>query len=82
MSDRRGLRDVVAVVSRVSAIINEELTYRGYRLDDLAAFATFEEVVYLLWFGELPSHNALAALQDRLQLGQPLDGRLAQSLIA
>lgn len=71
MSDRRGLRDVVAVESRISAIIDEELTYRGYQLEDLVAFATFEEVTHLLWFGELPTRDALAAFRARLAASPP-----------
>jgi hypothetical protein len=31
------------------------LLYRGYTIEDLAANASFEEVVYLLWFGKLPA---------------------------
>ncbi len=31
------------------------LTYRGYDIDDLAEHARFEEVAYLLLYGELPN---------------------------
>lgn len=31
------------------------LTYRGYAVQDLAAHCSFEEVAYLLWYGELPN---------------------------
>ncbi len=53
------------------------LTYRGYTIEDLAANAKFEEVAYLLLYGELPSQaqldtyieklNALRALPDELK---------------
>ena len=31
------------------------LTYRGYRINDLAEYARFEEVAYLLLYGKLPT---------------------------
>ena len=35
------------------------LTYRGYSISDLAPHATFEEVAYLLLYGQLPNRNDL-----------------------
>ena len=43
------------------------LTYRGYDISDLAAGASFEEVAYLIFFGELPNADELAAYKARLQ---------------
>lgn len=42
------------------------LTYRGYGIDDLAANATFEEVAYMLLYGELPSQKQLTAYTARI----------------
>ena len=42
------------------------LTYRGYGIDDLAANAQFEEVAYMLLYGELPSKAQLAAYINKL----------------
>jgi citrate synthase len=42
------------------------LTYRGYGIDDLAANAQFEEVAYMLLYGELPSKSQLADYIDKL----------------
>jgi len=42
------------------------LTYRGYTIEDLAANASFEEVAYMLLYGELPKADALAAYEQRL----------------
>ena len=42
------------------------LTYRGYDIHDLAAHSTFEEVAYLLVYGELPTIRQLQAYRDRL----------------
>ncbi|MFT4800084.1 MAG: 2-methylcitrate synthase [Candidatus Azotimanducaceae bacterium] len=42
------------------------LTYRGYGIDDLAANATFEEVAYMLLYGELPTQQQLTAYTARI----------------
>ncbi|MYD97337.1 MAG: 2-methylcitrate synthase [Gammaproteobacteria bacterium] len=43
------------------------LTYRGYGIDDLAEAATFEEVAYLLLYGELPNDTQLTAYRKKLK---------------
>ena len=64
----RGLEGIVAVESSISHVDGEraELIYRGYHIDDLVEHATYEEVVHLLFFGELPSQNELADFRRRL----------------
>src|SRR5712691_5815447 len=54
---KAGLEDVVVSTSDICFIDGREgrLVYRGYDVDDLAAHSTFEEVVYLLWHGALPT---------------------------
>jgi len=42
------------------------LSYRGYDINELAPNATFEEVVYLLWEGRLPTQAELAAFREEL----------------
>ncbi|MDA3922082.1 MAG: 2-methylcitrate synthase [Salinisphaera sp.] len=42
------------------------LTYRGYLIEDLAAHAEFEEVAYLMLYGELPTQAQLADYKQRL----------------
>ncbi|ROO32966.1 bifunctional 2-methylcitrate synthase/citrate synthase [Salinisphaera orenii] len=42
------------------------LTYRGYLIEDLAAKAEFEEVAYLMLYGELPTQSQLDAYKQRL----------------
>jgi 2-methylcitrate synthase len=42
------------------------LTYRGYTIEDLAANAKFEEVAYMLLYGQLPTQDALAGYEARL----------------
>jgi citrate synthase len=62
----RGLEGVVACSTAISTIAGTTLLYRGYTIEDLAANATFEEVVHLLWFGELPTGEELARFQREI----------------
>lgn len=66
MTATKGLEGIVATTSSVSSIIDGVLTYRGYNIDDLAEKATFEEVVYLLWYGKLPNRSELDRLMKEL----------------
>ncbi len=43
------------------------LTYRGYDVQDLAENCQFEEVAYLIFFGELPTSEQLAAYKAKLK---------------
>ncbi len=63
-----GLEGVVVAQTKLSAIDGEkgELIYAGYDIDDLARNSTFEEVVYLLWNGKLPSGAELDSLKREL----------------
>ncbi|MBV9599984.1 MAG: citrate synthase, partial [Chloroflexi bacterium] len=56
------LKDVIAAPTAICTIdgIAGKLIYRGYTIEDLAAHTTFDEVVYLLWEGELPNKQQLA----------------------
>lgn len=56
-----GLRGVVAAQSSIGDVNGEQgiLIYQGYDIHDLAEHSTFEEVVYLLWNGRLPTQSEL-----------------------
>src|SRR5712692_4700831 len=58
---KAGLEDVVVSNSEICFIDGHKgrLIYRGYDVDDLVAHSTFEEVVFLLWQGHLPSRKEL-----------------------
>ena|SRR5690625_3104725 len=66
MTSSKGLEGVVATQSSISSIIDDQLTYVGYRIDDLAEHASFEEVVYLLWNLKLPNETELAAFKKEI----------------
>ena len=63
-----GLAGVVAGESGISTVgvAGKGLNYRGYSIDDLAAHAGFEEVAYLLHYGQLPTKCELATYIQRL----------------
>jgi citrate synthase len=64
----RGLEGVVAAETRLCDLDgkNGRLAYCGYNIDDLARRASFEEVAYLLWHGELPAHAELDRFKTEL----------------
>ncbi len=63
-----GLAGVVAGESGIATVglKGKGLNYRGYSIDDLAAYASFEEVAYLLHYGQLPTKTELATYINRL----------------
>jgi citrate synthase len=69
-----GLEDVVATASAICYLDGQNgvLAYCGYDIHDLARFATFEEVCYLLWHRRLPSRAELGDLQSQLAAARPL----------
>ena len=58
---KRGLKDVYFDTTEASFIDGDvgKLLYRGYNIHDLAEKATFEEIVYLLLYGDLPNQRQL-----------------------
>lgn len=70
----KGLAGVVIDESRMSYIDGEagKLLYAGYRIEDLAAKAKFEEVVYLLWHDKLPNQAELEDLRKDIAVHAPL----------
>ena len=62
-----GLAGVLADDTAVSKVMPEinSLTYRGYKVQDLATACRFEEVAYLIWNGELPTQSQLDAFNAK-----------------
>jgi citrate synthase len=70
-----GLEGVVAAETAISEVdgANGRLIYRGgYLIEDLAPSASYEEVAYLLWHGELPNKTELEALRKQLAASRTL----------
>ncbi|MBF0265230.1 MAG: citrate synthase [Gammaproteobacteria bacterium] len=69
MAERvRGLAGVPATESEISDIdgANGILMYRGYPIEDLAKYSTFEETTLLLLDGKLPSAESLKYFSEQL----------------
>jgi citrate synthase len=64
----KGLEDVVAAQTAISDIDGKlgKLWYVGYSIDDLAESSTFEEVVYLLHNGGLPTQGELDEVTEQM----------------
>ncbi|MEM9382352.1 MAG: citrate/2-methylcitrate synthase [Planctomycetota bacterium] len=63
-----GLAGIPAAESSVSFIDGQAgvLEYRGYAIEDLSAHSTYEEVAWLLLYGELPTADELSAFRADL----------------
>ncbi|MHB0965047.1 MAG: 2-methylcitrate synthase [Chloroflexi bacterium] len=63
------LSGVVAGNTAICSVgtLGHDLRYRGYDINDLAEFATFEEVAYLLVHGELPVKSELDRYRRKLK---------------
>ena len=61
---KKGLLGIVVDETTVSHVVPElsALTYRGYKVQDLCDKCDFEEVAYLVLYGELPSKKQLKKL--------------------
>ncbi len=71
MDVKDGLKDVIATetsISRIELLDGKAvLEYRGYNIHELAQNSTYEEVAYLLLFGELPSKSELELFTEELK---------------
>jgi citrate synthase len=67
MTVRLGLEGVIALRSKISRVDEKGiLEYRGYNIDDLAKYSSYEEVAYLLWYECLPNKVELEAFSEDL----------------
>ncbi|WP_251942805.1 citrate synthase [Staphylococcus sp. Marseille-Q5304] len=73
---KKGLEGVIAAETKVSSIIDSQLTYAGYDIDDLAQNAEFEEVIFLLWHYRLPNKEELQDLKEKLHEYMTLNPRV------
>ena len=77
---RRGLREVYIDRSQVSFIDGKlgKLLYRGYDIHDLADKSSFEETIYLLLYGSLPTRGQLDAFDEELKANRTLPDEITQ----
>jgi citrate synthase len=66
-----GLEGVIAGETAISTV-EGGLSYRGYFVGDLAEKVTFDEVAYLLLYGDLPKAAELKSFRDRVGMARRL----------
>ena len=78
----KGLAGAVVADTELSLVDGAigQLIYRGYDIKDLGANACFEEVVYLLWHGELPNKSQLDTFRAALVSKRQLPADVLQTL--
>jgi len=80
MSDevKYGLAGVLADDTSISKVMPEinSLTYRGYKVQDLATACDFEETAYLIWNGDLPTKGQLVGFKNAELKERGLSGDL------
>ena len=62
----RGLEGVIATTTAICSVSDNFLQYRGYRIEELAGKAEYEEVAYLLLNGDLPNKQELRDFKAEL----------------
>ena len=74
----RGLMNVYMDTTESSFIDGEigKLLYRGYDIHDLAEKSTFEEIIYLVLYGELPTSSQLAELDGFLRANRRIPNEI------
>jgi citrate synthase len=77
-----GLEGIVVSESRICFVdgVEGRLLYQGYDIHDLAEHASFEEVAYLLWHGDLPSAAQLEQLKRDLAQARALPAPVMAAL--
>ncbi len=76
--NQKGLAGIVVGQTSISTVeaSGSGLFYRGYAIEDLAEHASFEDVAYLLIYGELPNKSELEHYRKKLQSMRKLPNAL------
>lgn len=77
-----GLRGIPVADTKISVVdgVQGKLQYRGFSIQDLAGQATFEEVIHLLLYGNLPSRSRLDLFSSRLRKARALEPGVLNTL--
>jgi len=79
-----GLDGLVVAQTQLSSVNGTEgiLTYRGYNINDLAEKVQFEEIIYLLWYGSLPTRSQLDDLTSKARKHRQISDDVANTIAA
>jgi citrate synthase len=77
-----GLRGITVADTKICAIDSEngKLIYRGYDIDELAQYSTFEETAYLLLYESLPTKKELEIFREALASERKLPAGITRHL--
>ena len=80
----KGLEGIVVAETNTSLVDGQNgvLIYGGYKIEDLAENALFEDVVFLLWNGRLPKADELEAIRHDIAVGAALPQGIVDMLKA
>ena len=82
MMESEGMKDLIACQTRISAIVDDQLSYAGYNISELMDNeASFEEVIYLLWNLHLPNQKELADFTAELRANYGISDAIEQCLL-
>ena len=78
----KGLEGVIAAESEICQIdgVEGKLYYRGYSIEDLARYSSFEEVTYLLLYEKLPSEKQLDDFSQRMRKSRNINPIVQQMI--
>lgn len=76
----KGLENIIACTSEISTIHDVTLLYRGYTIEDLSQNCGFEEIVSLLWTGNLPNAAQLEKFKGDLAQSATLPAEYLKNL--
>ncbi|MFB6255102.1 MAG: citrate synthase [Halobacteriaceae archaeon] len=78
----KGLEGITVAETSLSYIDGDEgrLIYRGYPIQELAKEATYEEVLYLLWEGDLPTKNEFDTFTDTMANEREIDEEVLDTI--
>ena len=80
--EENGMKDLIACNTRISAIIDDDLSYAGYNISELMDNnASFEEVIYLLWNLHLPTQIEYKHFVEELRANYEISDAVEQCFL-
>src|SRR5436305_5073954 len=74
-----GIEGIIAGETSISTV-DTGLTYRGYAIEDLGEHSTYEEVAYLILYGELPTTRQASEFRQRLGAAASVPKEIIEAL--
>jgi len=80
----KGLEGAIACETSIGYVDGQagRLIYRGYGIEDLASKSSFEEVVYLLLYGRLPTKAEIQAFNKKLAASRSVSQQVLEIVLS